>query len=54
MLYLPIVAYGGADVPAMSQWPPTISCGGYILGIVQGQPPMCYILMPHQTVFILY
>ena len=34
--------------------PPTISSGGYILGIVQGQPPRCYILMLHQTVFILH
>ena len=31
-----------------------VSSGGYILGIVQGQPPMCYILMQHQTVFILH
>ena len=31
--------------------PPTISSGGYILGIVQGQPPRCYILMQNQTFY---
>ena len=31
-----------------------VSSGGYILGNVQGQPPRCYIIMLHQTVFILH
>ena len=33
---------------------PTISSGSYILGPVQGQPPKCYIIMLHWTVFILH
>ena len=32
----------------------TVGTGGYILGSVQGQPPKCYILMLHRTVFILH
>ena len=31
-----------------------VSSGGYILGNVQGQPPRCYIIMLHQTVFLLH
>ena len=34
--------------------PPTVGSGGYILGTVRDQPPKCYILMSHWTIFILH